>query len=221
MILTRYLYRPPPVNLNQKYLTWRTAWKHKRRKPKEPTPSLNSVYHFHILVGIFIIELGLYILMMGFLKCPRSSWASKLDAHPLSFNLSFHTLIAPVHPLHGNAYSLHWHQLMGISIARWLASLTWDFLLFLSSPHNLHHQVKKKPPSSYSIPPIVLYPWLTLMYCVKVEKSLRLLKYETIPWLVIGVVHNESILVWRKWSMTKLYDFVGMNFLWPCYFERT
>ena len=24
--------------------------------------------------------------------------------------------------------------------------------------------------SSYSIPPIVLYPWLTLMYCVRVEK---------------------------------------------------
>ena len=59
------------------------------------------------------------------------------------------------------------------------------------------------------------------MYCVKVEKSLRLLKYETIAWLVIGVVHDESILVWRKWSMTKLYDFVGMNFLWPCYFEKT
>ena len=33
----------------------------------------------------FIIELGLYILMMGFLKCLRSSWARKLDAHPLSF----------------------------------------------------------------------------------------------------------------------------------------
>ena len=29
--------------------------------------------HFHILVGIFIIELGLYIPMMGCLKCPRSS----------------------------------------------------------------------------------------------------------------------------------------------------
>ena len=50
-------------------------------------------------------------------------------------------------------------------------------------------------PSLYSTPPIVLYPWLTLMYCVKVEKSLRLLKYETIAWLVIGVVHDESILV--------------------------
>src|SRR4051812_36866047 len=32
---------------------------------------------------------------------------------------------------------------------------------FLSSPHN---------PSLYSISPIVLYPWLTLMYCVKIEK---------------------------------------------------
>ena len=27
-------------------------------------------YHFHILVGIFIIELVLYIPMMGFLKIP-------------------------------------------------------------------------------------------------------------------------------------------------------
>ena len=34
---------------------------------------------------------------------------------------------------------------------------------FLSSP--------QQPPPSYSIPPIVLYPWLTLMYCVKVEKT--------------------------------------------------
>ena len=27
--------------------------------------------------------------------------------------------------------------------------------------------------------------------------------------------------VWRKWSMAKLYDFVGMSFLWLCYFEKT
>ena len=39
-------------------------------------------------------------------KCPRSSCASKLDGHPLSFFLSFHTLIALVHLLHGNPYSL-------------------------------------------------------------------------------------------------------------------
>ena len=79
-------------------------------------------YHFHILVGIFIIELGLYIPTMGFLKCPRSSRASKLDAHPLSFSLSFHTLITLVHPY---PYSSHWHQLMGISIAHWLAASMW------------------------------------------------------------------------------------------------
>ena len=27
------------------------------------------------------------------------------------------------------------------------------------------------PLSTYSIPPIVLYPWLALMYCVRVEKA--------------------------------------------------
>ena len=48
----------------------------------------------------------------------------------LVFSLIFHTLIALVHPLHGNPYSSHWYQLMGISIARWLAASMWDFLFF-------------------------------------------------------------------------------------------
>ena len=43
----------------------------------------------------------------GLPQMPEASWASKLDAHPLSFSLSFHTLIALVHPLHGNPYSSH------------------------------------------------------------------------------------------------------------------
>ena len=148
--------------------------------------------------------------MMGFLKCPRSSWASKLDAHPLVFFCW--AFIALVHLLHGNPYSSCWHQLMGISIARWLSSSMWDFLLFCL----LH-----------TIPIIIFYSTHSAISMAHAHvlregwKSLRLLKYETIAWLVIGVVHDESILVWRKWSMTKLYDFVGMNFLWPCYFERT
>ena len=41
--------------------------------------------HFHILVGIFHYRTWLVYSRMGFLECPRSSWASKLDAHPLSF----------------------------------------------------------------------------------------------------------------------------------------
>ena len=32
------------------------------------------------------------------------------------------------------------------------------------------------------------------MYCVKVEKVLKMLKYETIAWLVIEVVHDLNIL---------------------------
>ena len=116
-------------------------------------------YHFHILVGIFIIELSLYIPMMGFLKCPRSSWASKLDAHPLSFSLSFHILIALVHPLHGNPYSLTL-----ISIDGHLHSPLIRLVdVSLSSPFCLLHK-------HHSIPPIVLCPWLTLMYCVKAAK---------------------------------------------------
>ena len=149
---------------------------------------------------------------MGLLKCPRSSWESKLDAHPLVSFVELSYIIALVHLLHGNPYSLHWHQLMGISLARWLAASMWDFLLFCL----LH-----------ITPIIIFYSTHSVISMAHTHvlcegwKSLRLLKYETIAWLVIGVVHDESILVWRKWSMTKLYDFVGMNFLWPWYFEKT
>ena len=106
-----------------------------------------------------------------------------MDAHPLSFFLSFHKLIALVHLLHGHPYSLtlisidgHLHSplihLVDVRLSPY----------FLSSP---------QPPS---IPPIVLCPWLTLMYCVKVEKVCEHQKYETIAWLVIGVVHDLNIL---------------------------
>ena len=72
--------------------------------------------------------------------------------------LSFHTLIALVHPLHGNPYSLTL-----ISIDGHLHSPLIRLVdVRLSSPFCLLH-------NHHSIPPIVLCPWLTLMYCVKVE----------------------------------------------------
>ena len=117
-------------------------------------------YHFHILVGIFIIELGLYILMMGFLKLPQVFMSKQVGYTPTQFLLlSFHTFIALVHPLHGNPYSLtlisidgHLHSpLIRLVDAR------------LSSPFCILH-------NHHSIPPIVLCPWLTLMYCMKIEK---------------------------------------------------
>ena len=106
-----------------------------------------------------------------------------MDAHPLSFFLSFHILIALVHPLHGNPYSLTL-----ISIDGHLHSPLIRLVdVRLSSPFCLLH-------NHHSIPPIVLYPWLTLMYCVKIEKVLKKLEYETIAWLVIGVVHDLNTL---------------------------
>ena len=52
-------------------------------------------YHFHILVGIFIIELGLYIPIMGFHKISQVFMSKQVGCTPTQFLLlSFHTLIA-------------------------------------------------------------------------------------------------------------------------------
>ena len=72
----------------------------------------------------------------------------------------------------------------------------WGYLL-----HN-HH----------SIPPIVLYPWLTLIYCVKIEKVWEHQKYETIAWFVIGVVHDLIFYV-MKIEHSQTIWFCRDNFL--------
>ena len=73
----------------------------------------------------------------------------------------------------------------------------WDYLLPFCLLHN--HP---------SIPPIVLYPWLTLMYCVKIEKVLRMSKV----WNNCLSCHWGcawfKYFVWWRWSIARLYDFV-------------
>src|SRR3989337_2480777 len=109
--------------------------------------------NFHYRTWLVYYNDGLPQNALGFHE--QASW---MHTH-LVFFLSFHKLIALVHPLHGNPYSLtlisidgHLHsQLIRLIDVRLSPS-------FLSSP---------QPPS---IPPIVLCPWLTLMYCMKVEK---------------------------------------------------
>ena len=114
----------------------------------------------------FIIELGLYIPMMGFLKMPQVFVSKRVGCTPTQFFLlSFHIFIALVHPLHGNPYSLTLISIDGHLHSPLIRLVDGR----LSSPFCLLH-------NHHSIPPIVLYPWLTLMYCVKIEKVLRMSK---------------------------------------------
>ena len=121
------------------------------------SPMLSHLYQWEF----YIIELGLYIPMMGFLKIALGLREQASCMHTLLVSLmSSHIFIALVHPLHGNPYSLtlisidgHLHSPLICLVDVRLPSPPFCLL------HN-HH----------SIPPIVLYPWLTLMYCVKIEK---------------------------------------------------
>ena len=79
-------------------------------------------------------------------------------------------LFLPIYPLRSMHVILcSWLMLMYSAI-----SMAHAIVLPFCLLHN-HH----------SIPPIVLSPWLTLMYFVKIE---------TIAWLVIGVVHDLNTL---------------------------
>ena len=169
--------------------------------------------HLQILVGIFHYRTWLVYFNDGLSQnaIGLREQASWMHTHLVSFvGLSY--IYSSSASLHGNPYSSHWCQLIDISIAYWLAASMWDFLLFCL----LH-----------TTPIIIFYSTHRAMSMAHAHvlretwKSLRLLKYETIAWLDIGVVHDGSIFVWRRWSITKLYDFVGMSFLSPCYFERT
>ena len=140
--------------------------------------------------------------MMGFLKCPRSSWASKLDAHPLSFlfELSY---------TYSSSASVAWQSLL-------LALTSIDG--HLHSPLISLVDVRLSPFLSSQITPtitpystIVLYPWLMLMSCVKVYK------FEiTKVWNNCLACHRGcawfKYFVWWRWSIARLYDFVGITY---------
>ena len=165
--------------------------------------------HFHILVGIFQYRTWLVYSDDGFLKCPRSSWASKLDAHPLSFSLSFHTLIALVHPLHCNPYSLTLISIDG-NLHSPLIRLV-DVRLspsFLSSPQ----------PPFYST-----YSAMSMAHAHVLRESWKGLRTSKV-WNNCLACHRgcawcEYFVRWR-WSIARLYDFVGITFFGHVIFRR-
>ena len=96
----------------------------------------------------------------GLPQMPQVFMSKQVGCTPTQFLLlSFHTLIALVHPLHGNPYSLTLISINGHLHSPLIRLVD----VRLSSPFCLLH-------NHHSIPHIVLCPWLTLMYCVKVEK---------------------------------------------------
>ena len=116
--------------------------------------------HFHILVGILHYRTWLVYSNDGL---PQDALglreqASWMHTHLVS-SLSFHTLIALSASVAWQSLLLALTSIDGHLHSPLISRV--DFLLFVFST---------QPPPSYSIPPIVLYPWLTLMYCVKVEK---------------------------------------------------
>ena len=122
------------------------------------SPSYTSG-NFHYKTWLVYSNDGLPQIALGLRE--QACW---IHTH-LVFFLSFHKLIALVHLLHDNPYSLTL-----ISIDGHLHSPLIHLVdVRLSSPFCLLH-------NHHSIPPIVLYPWLTLMYCVKIEQVLRMSK---------------------------------------------
>ena len=118
--------------------------------------------HFHILVRIFHYKTWLVYTYDGLPQMPQVFVSKQVGCTPTSFPLlSFHSFIAL-------SASVAWQSqlLMLTSIDGHLHSPLIILVNVRLSPFFFSAQ----SPSSYSIPPIVLYPWLMLMYCVKVEK---------------------------------------------------
>ena len=101
--------------------------------------------HIHILVGIFHYRTWLVYSNNGPPQCPRSSWTSKLDAHPL---VSFVELSY----IYSSSASVAWQSLLLMltsidgHLHSPLISLVNVILSpFLSSPHNPHHHILFRP----------------------------------------------------------------------------
>ena len=116
-------------------------------------------YHFHILVGIFHYRTWLVYSNNGPPQVPQVFVSKQVGCTPTQLHF------VELSYIYSSSASVAWQSLLltltsidGHLHSPLISLIDVRLSPFLSSPHNPHH----------SIPPIVLYPWLTLMYCVKV-----------------------------------------------------
>ena len=149
--------------------------------------------------------------MMGFLKCPRSSWARELDTHPISFfdelsyiysssaSVAWQSLLLALTSIGGHLHSPLIRR-VNVRLSSFLSSHTTSIIIFYSTH------------SAMSMAHAHILP--------KSWKSLKRLSMKQLLGLSSGLCMMGEFCV-TKWSMAKLYDFVGISFLWLWYFDKT
>ena len=139
---------------------------------------------------------------MGFLKCSRSSWASKLDAHPLSFSFSFHILIALSASVAWQSLLLALTSIDGHLPSQLISRVNVRLSPFLSSPHTPLHYILFHPYwYIHGSRSCIAWSW----------KSLRTSKvWNNCLASHRGCAWFEYFVCWR-WSIARLYDFVGIT----------
>ena len=144
-------------------------------------------YHFHILVGIFRYRTWLVYSNNGLPQMPQVFMSKQVGCTPTQF------LLFELSYIYSSSASVAWQSLLltltsidGHLHRRLISRVDVRLSPFLSSPHNLHH---------YILFHLQCYIH-GLRSCIAsgLKRLKRVNKYEPIAWLVIGVVHDGSIL---------------------------
>ena len=160
-------------------------------------------FHFHILVGIFHYRTCLVYSDDGLPQMLEVFMSKQVGCTPtqFQFELSY---------TYSSSASVAWQSLLLAltSIDGHLHHLLISLMNVRLSPFcllrtNLYHRTLFNPQCYIH----------GLRSCIEwgLKKLKRVKKYESIAWFIIGVVHDKYFVLTR-WSMTRLYDFVGIAF---------